>query len=78
MPEEINRLLTDQIADLLFTSSPDADLICCAKGRSPKSTVGNVTIDTLVKMRQSAPLRAVERLGLRPRNTLWSPCTPVQ
>ena len=25
MPEEINRLLTDQIADLLFTTSQDAD-----------------------------------------------------
>ena len=32
MPEEINRLLTDQIADLLFTPSPDADENLLAEG----------------------------------------------
>src|SRR3989440_2747635 len=32
MPEEINRLLTDQIADLLLTPSPDADKNLLAEG----------------------------------------------
>ena len=32
MPEEINRILTDCIADLLWTPSPDADANFCVKG----------------------------------------------
>lgn len=52
MPEEINRLLTDQIADLLFTPSEDAD---CNLGREgiPRDRihrVGNVMIDSLVRL----------------------------
>jgi UDP-N-acetylglucosamine 2-epimerase (non-hydrolysing) len=52
MPEEINRLLTDQIADLLFTPSPDADLNLLREGVDPGKIhfVGNVMIDTLVQM----------------------------
>lgn len=51
MPEEINRLLTDQVADLLFTPSEDGNAnlqregICVSKIHF----VGNVMIDTLVK-----------------------------
>ncbi len=51
MPEEINRLLTDQIADLLFTPSLDADANLLAEG-IPKERirfVGNVMIDSLHK-----------------------------
>jgi UDP-N-acetylglucosamine 2-epimerase (non-hydrolysing) len=49
MPEEINRLLTDQIADLLFTPSPDADQNLRAEGISDERIrfVGNVMIDSL-------------------------------
>src|SRR5687767_1123643 len=49
MPEEINRLLTDQIADLLFTPSPDADENLLAEGipRERIRFVGNVMIDSL-------------------------------
>ena len=52
MPEEINRLLTDQISDLLFTHSKDADLNLINEGISPEKIrfVGNVMIDTLKKM----------------------------
>lgn len=51
MPEEINRLLTDQVADLLFTPSADADQNLMREGVSPGKIhlVGNVMIDTLVK-----------------------------
>jgi UDP-N-acetylglucosamine 2-epimerase (non-hydrolysing) len=51
MPEEINRLLTDQIADLLFTPSVDADENLRAEGIPPERIrlVGNVMIDSLLK-----------------------------
>jgi len=50
MPEEINRLLTDQIADLLFTPSPDADLNLLREGVDPQSVLvtGNTVIDALL------------------------------
>ena len=49
MPEEINRLLTDQIADLLFTPSSDADLNLRNEGIPAERIrlVGNVMIDSL-------------------------------
>lgn len=52
MPEEINRLLTDQIADLLFTPSADGDENLLREGRPKEKThrVGNVMIDTLVQL----------------------------
>jgi UDP-N-acetylglucosamine 2-epimerase (non-hydrolysing) len=51
MPEEINRLLTDQIADLLFTPSKDADENLLVEGipRERIRFVGNVMIDSLLK-----------------------------
>ena len=50
MPEEINRLLTDQIADLLFTPSADADENLRAEGIPEERIrlVGNVMIDSLL------------------------------
>jgi UDP-N-acetylglucosamine 2-epimerase (non-hydrolysing) len=52
MPEEINRLLTDQIADLLFTPSQDGNENLAREGvRTEKvHLVGNVMIDTLVRL----------------------------
>ena len=51
MPEEINRLLTDQIADLLFTPSEDADRNLLREGIPSERIrlVGNVMIDSLLK-----------------------------
>lgn len=50
MPEEINRLLTDQIADLLLTPSLDGNENLLREGITPEKIhfVGNVMIDTLV------------------------------
>src|SRR6476619_2641724 len=67
MPEEINRLLTDQIADLLFTPSHDADENLLAEGipRERIRFVGNVMIDSLQKnlsVARALPTR--EQLGL--------------
>ena len=52
MPEEINRLLTDQIADFLFTPSQDGDENLLREGvaREKIHFVGNVMIDTLVRL----------------------------
>jgi UDP-N-acetylglucosamine 2-epimerase (non-hydrolysing) len=49
MPEELNRLLTDQIADLLFTPSSDADSNLRAEGIPSERIrlVGNIMIDSL-------------------------------
>jgi len=52
MPEEINRLLTDQLSDLLFTPSADGDENLRREGIDPAKIhlVGNVMIDTLVRL----------------------------
>ena len=52
MPEGINRLVTDQIADLLFTPSEDGDANLLRKGIPPARIhrVGNVMIDSLVDL----------------------------
>jgi UDP-N-acetylglucosamine 2-epimerase (non-hydrolysing) len=59
MPEEINRLLTDQIADLLFTPSADGDENLLREGVTPEKIrlVGNVMIDTLVRLLPQAERR---------------------
>jgi UDP-N-acetylglucosamine 2-epimerase (non-hydrolysing) len=52
MPEEINRIITDQLADLLFTPSEDGDRNLLREGVSPDKIyrVGNVMIDSLVRL----------------------------
>jgi UDP-N-acetylglucosamine 2-epimerase (non-hydrolysing) len=52
MPEEINRLVTDRVADLLLTPSADADENLEREGipRSQIRIVGNVMIDTLQRL----------------------------
>lgn len=56
MPEEINRLITDQLADLLFTPSEDGDINLQREGILPEKIfrVGNVMIDSLVKLLPAA------------------------
>ena len=53
MPEEINRVLTDAIADLLWTPSPDADENLVREGVPTKQIerVGNIMIDSLEMLR---------------------------
>jgi UDP-N-acetylglucosamine 2-epimerase (non-hydrolysing) len=52
MPEEINRVLTDRVADHLFTPSIDGDENLLREGVPPEKIhlVGNVMIDTLVRL----------------------------
>ena len=53
MPEEINRIVTDSIADILWTPSPDGDENLLKEGISPEKIqmVGNIMIDSLEMMR---------------------------
>ena len=67
MPEEINRLLTDQISDLLFTTSEDADQNLLAEGipRERIRFVGNIMIDSLLRGLESAETSNIrETLGV--------------
>ncbi|HYR87325.1 MAG TPA: UDP-N-acetylglucosamine 2-epimerase (non-hydrolyzing) [Terriglobia bacterium] len=63
MPEEINRLVTDALADLLFTTSSDADDNLKREGVDAKKIhfVGNVMIDTLLKHRAKAEALQVDK-----------------
>ncbi|HYE14183.1 MAG TPA: UDP-N-acetylglucosamine 2-epimerase (non-hydrolyzing) [Pyrinomonadaceae bacterium] len=71
MPEEINRLLTDQIADLLLTPSEDADRNLLAEGVAPERIrfVGNVMIDSLfLQLERAQSSRVREELGVAGRD----------
>ncbi len=70
MPEEVNRLLTDQLADLLFTPSEDGDFNLQKEGIPAEKIfrVGNLMIDSLVKLLPAA--RRQNRNGLPERYAL--------
>ena len=54
MPEEINRLATDAIANKLWTPSPDADENLLREGVSKNriKRIGNIMIDSFIMMRE--------------------------
>jgi UDP-N-acetylglucosamine 2-epimerase (non-hydrolysing) len=64
MPEEINRVVTDRLAQLLLTPSADADQNLLAEGvpASRIHLVGNIMIDTLLRHR---PLATLDRVAGR-------------
>jgi UDP-N-acetylglucosamine 2-epimerase (non-hydrolysing) len=69
MPEEINRIVTDNLSDLLFTTSSDANENLRKEGISEDKIffVGNVMIDTLKKHQKSACLLQTAKIfGLEP------------
>ena len=74
MPEEINRIVTDRIADLLFTPSEDGDLNLQHEGIQAEKIhrVGNVMIDSLVRLLPAADSVPQER----PTRTLCSGHAP--
>jgi UDP-N-acetylglucosamine 2-epimerase (non-hydrolysing) len=70
MPEEINRVLTDQIADLLFTTERDANENLLREGVAEHKVhfVGNVMIDTLLRHKERAlSLGVLEEYGVEPQ-----------
>jgi UDP-N-acetylglucosamine 2-epimerase (non-hydrolysing) len=67
MPEEINRIVADQLSQLLFIHSPEARENLLAEGCAEEDiqNVGNTMIDTLVAVRERIEARgAPERHGL--------------
>jgi UDP-N-acetylglucosamine 2-epimerase (non-hydrolysing) len=64
MPEEVNRILTDQLADLLFTPSEDGNNNLAREGIAKQKVhlVGNVMIDTLLTMLPLAKHRLPDNL----------------
>lgn len=66
MPEEINRIVADRIADLLLTPSRDADETLRREGARPEQIVfvGNVMIDSLLHaLPRARATGAARRLG---------------
>jgi UDP-N-acetylglucosamine 2-epimerase (non-hydrolysing) len=67
MPEEINRILTDQISDFLFTTERSANQNLINEGRPEEKIffVGNVMIDTLKKhLKKAVKEEVLRELGL--------------
>jgi UDP-N-acetylglucosamine 2-epimerase (non-hydrolysing) len=67
MPEEVNRLVTDAIADVLWTPSPDADENLLDEGvaQGRITRVGNIMLDSFELVRPAIEAAAVpESLGL--------------
>ncbi len=74
MPEEVNRIVTDSLADLLLTPSADADENLKKEGipEARIKLVGNVMIDALVaNLDKSRASKLPERLGLKKKGFVY-------
>ena len=70
MPEEINRIATDAVADVLWTPSPDADANLAAEGVPSEriTRVGNIMLDSFEMKRPAIEAAGEgERLGFNGR-----------
>ena len=68
MPEEVNRIVTDALADLLLTPSKDADENLVKEGvaREKIKRVGNIMIDTLLtNIKKARELKPYKSYGLK-------------
>jgi UDP-N-acetylglucosamine 2-epimerase (non-hydrolysing) len=65
MPEEVNRIVTDRLSDLLFTTDEIADANLAREGAAPGqiARVGNIMIDTLEEERHSAEALNPDRIA---------------
>lgn len=74
MPEEINRIVTDSIADLLFTPSKDGDenLACEGIPKEKIRRVGNIMMDTLAaNLEEARKLKPYEQFGVRKKDYVF-------
>ena len=70
MPEEVNRIVTDSLSDLLLVSEPEGVVNLRREGHSDANIrlVGNVMIDTLIRqIEQSRDRPLLTDLGLEPQ-----------
>jgi UDP-N-acetylglucosamine 2-epimerase (non-hydrolysing) len=68
MPEEINRVITDHLSDLLFVTEESGKVNLCREGVAPEKIhfVGNTMIDSLLASRQKSEKSAIlDQFGLR-------------
>ncbi len=67
MPEEVNRVIVDQISTILFTPSEDGNANLLNEGitKDKIKLVGNVMIDTLVSLLQKAKEQSIPDLPKR-------------
>jgi UDP-N-acetylglucosamine 2-epimerase (non-hydrolysing) len=75
MPEEVNRIVTDSLADLLLTPSPDADENLKREGIAAAKIklVGNVMIDALVaNLDKARASHLMPELGLESRGFVYA------
>lgn len=71
MPEEINRLVTDSVADLLLTSEPSGNEHLAREGVDPSRVkfVGNVMIDSVAyELPRARALEVPKRFGFTAKN----------
>ena len=79
MPEEINRVVTDRVSNLLFTTDSFADENLLREGVNPEAIcrVGNIMIDTMAYERERAarldPIDFIARNLLVPRPVALTP-----
>lgn len=70
MPEEINRLITDQLSSLLFTTESDAFKNLVKEGVDKRKIffVGNIMIDSLYKnLARAKKLATLKKFKIKPR-----------
>ena len=73
MPEELNRVLTDHVSDLLFTSCPESrgNLLKEGIAKSRIYFAGNVMIDTLINQKSKIKNQKIlSKLGLQQGKTI--------
>jgi UDP-N-acetylglucosamine 2-epimerase (non-hydrolysing) len=74
MPEEVNRIVTDALADLLFTPSMDANENLRREGLPKKKIrlVGNIMIDSLLAhLDEAQKSNILNRLGLKEHRFIY-------
>ena len=74
MPEEINRIVTDSIADLLFTPSEDGDANLIREGipKEKIKRVGNIMIDTLaINLEKARRFWPGDQFGVKEKNYVF-------
>ncbi|MFX0036801.1 MAG: non-hydrolyzing UDP-N-acetylglucosamine 2-epimerase [Candidatus Hermodarchaeota archaeon] len=77
MPEEINRILTDQLSDYLFTSERDAEINLRKEGIPPEKIyfVGNIMIDNLLmNLEKAKNLEILKNFELLPKDYALITC----